>query len=160
MFSLDLLTANCTHKGRLLIAARETGSVSAVPHRRKGAAPSIVRPSRSLKVLRVTENAMIIVRISSDFCIAVAGFRPRSPLCNTIFLPSYSTPTLHVLGRNDIIVVEERSKTLLEVSSNKRVEWHDGGTCGIVLVWHMWLWRFNVLNLPLRTLRPVEGKLA
>ncbi|EMD32934.1 hypothetical protein CERSUDRAFT_118363 [Gelatoporia subvermispora B] len=62
-----------------------------------------------------------------QFCISVAGFRPRSPLCDTIFLPSYSTPTLHVLGRNDIIVVEERSKTLLEVSSNKRVEWHDGG---------------------------------
>ncbi|OCH90569.1 FSH1-domain-containing protein [Obba rivulosa] len=62
-----------------------------------------------------------------QFCVAVAGFRPRSPLCDSIFLPSFSTPTLHVLGRTDVIVVEERSKTLLDVSSNKRVEWHDGG---------------------------------
>jgi hypothetical protein len=41
--------------------------------------------------------------------------------------PSYSTPTLHVIGKNDIIVIEERSKTLVEVSDNKRVEEHDGG---------------------------------
>ncbi|GJE91352.1 FSH1 domain-containing protein [Phanerochaete sordida] len=62
-----------------------------------------------------------------SFCIAAAGFRPRGELSDALFLPSYSTPTLHVLGRNDVIVVEERSKTLLDVSSNKRVEWHDGG---------------------------------
>ncbi|KAF9810436.1 hypothetical protein IEO21_06934 [Rhodonia placenta] len=62
-----------------------------------------------------------------QFCVSVAGFRPRSPLVDTILLPSYSTRTLHVLGRTDVIVVEERSKPLLELSSNKRVEWHDGG---------------------------------
>ncbi|KAI0631376.1 FSH1-domain-containing protein [Trametes polyzona] len=61
------------------------------------------------------------------FCIAAAGFRPRSPLCDAIFEPSYSTPTLHILGRTDVIVVEERSKTLLDISTNKRVEYHDGG---------------------------------
>ncbi|KZT05383.1 FSH1-domain-containing protein [Laetiporus sulphureus 93-53] len=61
------------------------------------------------------------------FCIAVAGFRPRSPLADTIFSPSYSTPTLHVLGRTDVIVVEERSKTLIDISDNKRVVHHDGG---------------------------------
>lgn len=64
-----------------------------------------------------------------QFCVSVAGFRPRSPLVDTILLPSYSTRTLHVLGRTDVIVVEERSKPLLELSSNKRVEWHDGGVC-------------------------------
>jgi hypothetical protein len=41
--------------------------------------------------------------------------------------PSYSTPTLHVLGKNDVVVVEERSKVLLEISANKRLEKHDGG---------------------------------
>ncbi|KAI0755480.1 serine hydrolase FSH [Fomes fomentarius] len=61
------------------------------------------------------------------FCVSAAGFRPYSPLCDSIFLPTYSTPTLHILGRTDVIVVEERSKTLLDVSSNKRVEYHDGG---------------------------------
>ncbi|KAI1791389.1 serine hydrolase FSH [Ganoderma leucocontextum] len=61
------------------------------------------------------------------FCVAAAGFRPESPLCDSIFLPSFSTPTLHVLGRTDVLVVEERSKTLSDVSVNKRIEWHDGG---------------------------------
>ena len=60
--------------------------------------------------------------------MAAAGFRPTSPLCDSIFLPSFSTPTLHVLGRTDVIVVEERSKTLTDISSNGRIEWHDGGT--------------------------------
>ncbi|CAL1711545.1 unnamed protein product [Somion occarium] len=61
------------------------------------------------------------------FCVAVAGFKPIGPLSEAIFQSSYSTPTLHVLGRMDVIVVEERAKTLLDVSANKRVEWHDGG---------------------------------
>ncbi|KAI0643450.1 FSH1-domain-containing protein [Trametes meyenii] len=61
------------------------------------------------------------------FCIAAAGFRSTSPLCDAIFLPSYSTPTLMILGKNDVIVVEERSKTLLTVAANARVEYHDGG---------------------------------
>ncbi|KAI0687098.1 serine hydrolase-domain-containing protein [Cytidiella melzeri] len=61
------------------------------------------------------------------FCVAVAGFKPSSPLSNSIFLDGYSTPTLHVIGRNDVIVVEERAKTLLAVSINMRVEYHDGG---------------------------------
>jgi len=62
-----------------------------------------------------------------SFCIAVAGFRPIGSISDAVMLPSYSTPTLHVLGRTDIIVVEERSKSLLDVSLNKRVEYHDGG---------------------------------
>ncbi|KZT69633.1 FSH1-domain-containing protein [Daedalea quercina L-15889] len=62
-----------------------------------------------------------------EFCVAVAGFRPSSPLCDAILLPSFSTRTLHILGRTDVIVVEERSKTLLDISANKRIEWHDGG---------------------------------
>ncbi|KAH8103256.1 serine hydrolase-domain-containing protein [Cristinia sonorae] len=61
------------------------------------------------------------------FCVAVAGFRPRGPDGDAVFATPFLTPTLHVLGKNDIIVVEERSKTLLDVSENKRVEWHDGG---------------------------------
>lgn len=56
----------------------------------------------------------------------MSGFRPRGT-DDDVFETPYTTPTLHVLGRNDVIVVEERSKTLLDVSENKRVEWHDGG---------------------------------
>ncbi|GLB37848.1 putative serine hydrolase (FSH1) [Lyophyllum shimeji] len=61
------------------------------------------------------------------FCIAVSGFRLRDPFCDPLFAGQYSTPTLHVIGKNDIIVVEERSRTLVEASSNKRVEEHQGG---------------------------------
>ena len=63
----------------------------------------------------------------SSFCVSVAGFRPAGSISDAIFLPSYATHTLHVLGRTDVIVVEERSKKLLDVSSNQRVEFHDGG---------------------------------
>ena len=52
----------------------------------------------------------------------------RIELSDAILLPSYGTHTLHVLGRNDVIVVAERAQTLLDVSANKRVEYHDGGT--------------------------------
>jgi hypothetical protein len=34
---------------------------------------------------------------------------------------------MHVIGRTDVIVVEERSKVLLDLSQNKRVEDHEGG---------------------------------
>ncbi|TFK49246.1 FSH1-domain-containing protein [Heliocybe sulcata] len=62
-----------------------------------------------------------------SFCVAVSGFRPTGALCAALFTPSYSTPTLHILGKGDIIVVEERSQGLINVSSNKRVLVHDGG---------------------------------
>ncbi|KAG2159191.1 serine hydrolase FSH [Suillus bovinus] len=61
------------------------------------------------------------------FCVAVSGFKAPGSLSAEIFGTSYSTPTLHVLGRNDVIVIEERSKRLLDLSQNKRLEEHDGG---------------------------------
>jgi len=62
-----------------------------------------------------------------QFCVAVSGFRLKASFCEPFFTPPYSTPTLHVLGRNDVVVVEERSKQLIDVSANARVEEHDGG---------------------------------
>jgi len=61
------------------------------------------------------------------FCVSVSGFKVLDPLAAPIFSPFYSTPTLHIIGRTDIVVVEERSRQLLEVSDNKRLEEHDGG---------------------------------
>ncbi len=85
-------------------------------------------PHPPLSVLSLISEAVRLPRLClRSFCIAVAGFKPPGPTSDALFLPSYSTQTLHVLGKNDVIVVEERSKTLLDVSSNKRVEWHDGG---------------------------------
>jgi len=62
-----------------------------------------------------------------EFCVSVAGYRPSGPIRTPLFTPSYSTPTLHVLGRTDVVVVGERSDQLIEVSANKRVEYHPGG---------------------------------
>jgi len=64
----------------------------------------------------------------SEFCVSVAGYRPSGPIRTALFTPSYSTPTLHILGRTDVVVVEERSNQLIEVSMNQRVERHPGGT--------------------------------
>ncbi|KAF5382726.1 hypothetical protein D9615_002988 [Tricholomella constricta] len=61
------------------------------------------------------------------FCVAISGFRLRDPFCDPLFEDQYSTPTLHVIGKNDAIVAEERSRQLVDATSNGRVEEHDGG---------------------------------
>ena len=63
-----------------------------------------------------------------EFCVPAAGYLPSGPIRTPLFTPSYSTPTLHILGRTDVVVVEERSNQLLTVSANQRVEYHPGGT--------------------------------
>jgi hypothetical protein len=63
------------------------------------------------------------------FALCVAGFRARGALADALFAVPYATPTLHVLGRTDVLVVPERAQTLLDVSAGKRVVWHDGGAC-------------------------------
>lgn len=64
-----------------------------------------------------------------QFCVSVSGFRLRDAIVDPILTPSYSTPTLHVIGKTDIIVTEERSRLLVDASSNARIEEHDGGMC-------------------------------
>ncbi|KAI0034841.1 FSH1-domain-containing protein [Vararia minispora EC-137] len=61
------------------------------------------------------------------FCIAASGFKPAGEFAARVFEGGYETPTLHVIGRNDVIVIEERSRSLVDVSKNARVEMHDGG---------------------------------
>ncbi|KIJ15528.1 hypothetical protein PAXINDRAFT_169001 [Paxillus involutus ATCC 200175] len=62
-----------------------------------------------------------------QFCVSVSGFKVNDPLANEVFGQSYATPTLHVIGKTDVVVVEERSKILLDVSAKARVEEHEGG---------------------------------
>lgn len=62
-----------------------------------------------------------------QFCVSVSGFKLRDPISEPFFDPFYETPTLHVIGKTDIIVVEERSMLLVEASGNARVEEHEGG---------------------------------
>lgn len=57
----------------------------------------------------------------------MSGFKPRDISLQDYFTPSYATPTLHVIGLNDVVVSHERSKELIDVSSDARVVVHDGG---------------------------------
>lgn len=67
--------------------------------------------------------------------MAVSGFKLLDPFCDPLFTPNYITPTLHVIGRTDVVVVEERSRMLLEVSKSRRLEEHDGGEPNHILLW-------------------------
>lgn len=73
------------------------------------------------------------------FAILSAGFFPLDPRTSAYFETPLKTPTLHVLGRADTIVGEERSVPLTKVFHDARVEWHDGGQFarapGPTLVW-------------------------
>ncbi|GAA5923132.1 alpha/beta hydrolase [Sporobolomyces koalae] len=62
-----------------------------------------------------------------QFAILSAGFFPLDPRASAYFDVKPKTPTLHVLGRGDTIVGEERSVPLTHAFVNPRVEWHDGG---------------------------------
>jgi len=87
------------------------------------------------QVLTEDIHVLILTR-RSKFCVSVSGFKAAGTLSAEIFGTSYSTPTLHVLGGTDVIVIPERSKVLLDISQNKRVEEHEGGQlvllCGCV----------------------------
>jgi Serine hydrolase (FSH1) len=84
--------------------------------------------------------------VSREFCISVSGYRLNDPFCLEFLVPGYSTPTLHILGKTDIVVVEERSRQLIEVSENPRVEEHNGGDSYLLVpsnvVADLWLGHF------------------
>ncbi|EPQ52447.1 hypothetical protein GLOTRDRAFT_140197 [Gloeophyllum trabeum ATCC 11539] len=61
------------------------------------------------------------------FCVAVSGFIPPCDLSDIIFSTSYNTPSVHVVGKNDVVVREEDTQVLLNKSAAKVVEYHVGG---------------------------------
>lgn len=71
--------------------------------------------------------------ICSEFVISISGFLPSDPLLERIIShtsPKLATPSLHVVGLNDVIVIPERSELLISVSDKEatRVERHEGGS--------------------------------
>ncbi|KAG8687381.1 hypothetical protein FRC09_013520, partial [Ceratobasidium sp. 395] len=62
-----------------------------------------------------------------DFCILVSGFKPVDKDIGPLFKIPLRTPSLHVLGRNDVIVSLERGRTLVDACENPRLEEHEGG---------------------------------
>lgn len=77
--------------------------------------------SRVLLPFRLSPKLMV-----SAYTVAICcgGFEAADPtLAN--FYP-VTTPTLHIIGKNDTIVTEERSRTLIRRCEDYRVEIHDG----------------------------------
>lgn len=90
-----------------------------------------------------------MTHLSSPVCIVVGGFAPTAkipdlkkwfPLEETVCRGLSSVcsllgadldltiqPTLHVIGKNDAIISEERSLELAELCWDSRIERHDGG---------------------------------
>ncbi|KAG8737635.1 hypothetical protein FRC10_007977 [Ceratobasidium sp. 414] len=62
-----------------------------------------------------------------EFCIFISGFKPMDKEIAPLFNVPLKTPSLHVLGRNDVIVSMERGKTLVDACENPRLEEHEGG---------------------------------
>lgn len=65
-----------------------------------------------------------------EYSIFVAGFKSVDAAHASFFppvRPPIQSKTLHVLGRGDSLVGDDRSRPLVESFANSRVEWHDGG---------------------------------
>lgn len=65
--------------------------------------------------------------MNRQFCISISGFRLIDPATTRILTPSFKTPTMHILGKEDNIVPLQRSQALIALSENSRVIKHDGG---------------------------------
>jgi hypothetical protein len=68
------------------------------------------------------------------FCIAVAGFRPRGEKIDALLEEGIATPTVHVIGVGDQIVVPERIQSLNDVCKDLRIEKHEGGMCSFIKI--------------------------
>ncbi|GAO47859.1 FSH1-domain-containing protein [Saitoella complicata NRRL Y-17804] len=61
------------------------------------------------------------------FAIIYSGFRAGYPQYDNYYDPKIKTPTLHVIGQMDSIVVPERCQKLVEVCEGAEVMEHPGG---------------------------------
>ncbi|GJJ14043.1 hypothetical protein Clacol_008300 [Clathrus columnatus] len=66
-----------------------------------------------------------------QFFVPISGFCPRDPLLETILSPStpkLTTYSLHIMGNTDVVVLPERSLTLIESCDEAytRIETHEG----------------------------------
>ncbi|WFD32044.1 dihydrofolate reductase [Malassezia sp. CBS 17886] len=61
------------------------------------------------------------------FAIAVSGFRPRDPAFNALFAEEIATPTLVVVGEEDVLVSRDMTQAAVDAMANSRIVCHDGG---------------------------------
>lgn len=93
------------------------------------------------------------IRITnSESGICVGAFIPLGQICETLFATPFTTPFLHIYGKHDVVVLEERTERVIELnnSSSKRVETHIGGICYRIYV----VCRAPFDTRVLRSLRP------
>ena len=59
----------------------------------------------------------------------MGAFIPLGRICETLFATPFTTPFLHIYGKYDVVVLEERTRRVIDLnnSSSKRVESHIGG---------------------------------
>ena len=68
-----------------------------------------------------------------EFFISISGFVASDPLLEHIMSrtsPKLATPSLHVVGDTDVIVIPERSQLLINIccENTAKVERHEGGS--------------------------------
>ncbi|GAA5936800.1 hypothetical protein JCM3775_002709 [Rhodotorula graminis] len=61
------------------------------------------------------------------FAVLCSGYLPLDRRCESWFDSPVAIPTLHVLGRSDVVAPNERTLANVPRFSNSRVEWHEGG---------------------------------
>lgn len=72
--------------------------------------PSVVWPPKQLK-----------------FAILCSGFLPLDRKLEAWFSQPLDVPALHVLGREDVVAIAERSLANVPRFKDSRLEWHSGG---------------------------------
>jgi hypothetical protein len=61
------------------------------------------------------------------FAILCSGFLPLDRKLEAWFSKPLEIPALHVLGREDVVAIAERSLANVPRFKNSRLEWHSGG---------------------------------
>ncbi|GAA6029942.1 hypothetical protein JCM8097_009180 [Rhodosporidiobolus ruineniae] len=62
-----------------------------------------------------------------QFVVACAGYVPRDERCKKYFDPPLSTPSLHIIGKGDVVAGQDDMLALVDGFSSSTVIWHEGG---------------------------------
>jgi hypothetical protein len=107
----------------LHVTAGTTGFASQIPPKRSSLSPKVCVSHKNVRSTAVFHaDVLAHCSVVAIFC---GGFATADP--SLLHFYPLSLPTLHVLGRGDTIVTEERSQTLIRRCQDARVEQHDGG---------------------------------
>jgi len=93
-----------------------------------------IQSCRTMHSDRLRHAQVIGNDLLREFVIPISGFVTPDPLLEQILSPTSPklvTPSVHVIGSNDVIVIPERSQVLVDLCEEEkaRVERHEGGSC-------------------------------